>query len=67
MEAATALDRDPRVPYRALANAEMEAREAHPDALSVRAVWTPSNTEHEIHVEVWTMGDEGPCAEVVPA
>lgn len=67
METTVALERDPRVPYRALANAEMKARDEHKDALSVRAVWTPSNTEHEIHVEVWTMGDDGPRAAVVPA
>lgn len=68
METATAVDRDPRVPYRALADAEMRAREAHPDALSVRALWTPSNEDgREIHVEVWTNGDDGPGAVVMPA
>jgi hypothetical protein len=64
----TLTERDPRVPYRALADAEMKAREKHPDALSVRALWTPSNEDgREIHVEVWTNGEDGPCANVVPA
>lgn len=58
---------DPRAPYRALADAEVRFRAKYPDALSVRALWTPANPECEIHVEVWTTDEENhglPCAEV---
>lgn len=40
-------------PYERMASAEQLAREAHPDALNVRAMWTPEG-EHDVHVEVWT-------------
>lgn len=40
-------------PYERMASAEQLARETHPDALNVRAMWTPEG-EHDVHVEVWT-------------
>jgi hypothetical protein len=67
VEAALVEQRDPRVPYRALAQAETDFREQYPDALSVRAIWTPSNKACDVHVEVWTTDEEQhglPCAEV---
>jgi hypothetical protein len=57
--------RDPRVPYRALAEAETKYREKFPEALMVRALWTPSHPDAQIHVEVWTANADGlPVAEV---
>lgn len=69
---ATTIERpqiDPNVPYTRLANAEMAAREEHPNAVSVRALWTPSSWQADIHVEVWANDERTGqlAARVVPA
>jgi hypothetical protein len=54
VKAAVIPTRDPKVPYVRLANAEVRARERFPEAINVRAMWTPANTDSDVHVEVWT-------------
>lgn len=43
---------DPNVPYDRMAQAELDAVDAHPEAPWVRAMWTPTNGESDVHVEV---------------
>lgn len=41
-----------RVPYALLARAEQDMRERFPDAVRVKALWTPASA-YEVCVEVW--------------
>lgn len=45
--------RDPNVPYAKLADAELRVREQYPEARIIRAMWTPTNPESDVHVEVY--------------
>lgn len=42
-----------QAPYTRMAEAEQLARAEFPEALNVRAVWTPEG-EHDVLVEIWT-------------
>lgn len=43
-------------PYTRLANAEHKMIHLYPEARTVKALWTPSSSGNDIHVEVWHDG-----------
>lgn len=59
---------DANAPYVRMAEAELAARDAHPEARALRAMWTPANAD-DVIVEVYTatnMRTWVPGAEPVP-
>lgn len=49
---AQSVEMNPRVPYARLRAAEHAALDTFPDALSVKALWTPASESSDVHVEV---------------